>query len=901
MKTKLHYVLSLTIFLFVFSAFAQKKHFTKVSSQRVTNKSANPISTDTDDLEHIFQFNYDQLSKVLLNAPERNESSKSSGLVMSFPNEDGTFENYKILESSVMHPDLQAKYPEIRSYVGYGVDSPSSYMRFSLSPQKGLSAIVLGKKDAVVFEPQPSNSNQVKVSKKSNLYESDVFSCKTLSTIAKTTSKSSGLKDADDSLKRTYRLALSVTGEYAVYHGGTLPLVNAAIVASLNNITAVFENDLNVSMQLIATNDNVIYLNPATDPYTSYTNYNSQLASTLDTQILEANYDIGHLLGGVNDNDGNPTGDSGCIGCVCNNGGSVGSNNHKGSAFTTGTAPSGINFDIDFIAHEMGHQFGGTHTWTHNGAEVYNAQMEPGSGSTLMGYAGITGSTNVQLHSSPYFHAISIQQITTYVKGTACPTATVVNTGNTTPTANAGSNLTLPVGTAFKLVGSGSDVDGDTVTFCWEQMNEDNAATTYPNPNSTNSNSVLFRSYSPTTDNTRYFPNLSDLRFGVNATQWEKVPNVNRTADFRLTVRDNRTGGANNTHDDMQVTFNNSYGPFVVTSQNTTGILWNNGTTKTITWNVNNTNALTGASNVNILLSTDGGLTYGTTLASNVPNNGSANITVPNTPAPRCRIMIEPTNHNFFAINSEDFAIDYTVNTTCTQYSSAASLGIGITDNGGSYTQSHVINVPTSSTISDVNVGMDISHSYIGDLGIAVLSPDGTEITLKTRRDCDSEVNLIGTYDDSSVTYNCLNASSNISQQSVNDLLSGLNGENTSGDWTIRLGDFAPSDTGTLNSWFVEVCTTTETPLSSTEFAYDSLKVFPNPSEGAFTIKLSNLSSDHVNVAVYDLRGRTIYNTTYETVDELSEEISLDHAQSGMYLLSVNDGKRSSIKKIIIE
>ncbi|WP_052825867.1 reprolysin-like metallopeptidase [Neotamlana nanhaiensis] len=887
MKTKLHYVLSIAMLLVIFSASGQTFFFKKASQQ---NKSLSNLKSVKN--EAIYQFNHTDLSNYLVKTHASINQEQSATL--NIPDVDGNLVEYTVTEASVMHPDLQAIYPEIRSYVGYQTNNPSAIIRFSLSPNNGFSGIVLSEKNTLTFTPNKKQPHLISAQKKSDIFNDDSFECKTLSAIKnQNTSKSNGLKDADDSQKRTYRIAISVTGEYAAYHGSTLAGVNAALAASLTNVNAVYENEFNVSLQLIANNNDVIYLDASSDPYTGINNYNSQVANVFNTELTEADYDVGHLLAVSDGYDGN----SACIGCVCNNGGTVGVN-HKGSAFTAGAIPEGITFDIDFFAHELGHQFGATHTWTYDGNEGHNSQMEPGSGSTIMGYAGIGDSENVQANSDPYFHAISIEQITNTIKGTSCPTIT--NTGNTTPTANAGSNLILPIGTAFKLIGSGSDADGDAITYCWEQFNENNAATSIPNPNSTNSNSVLFRSFAPTTSNTRYFPNLSDLKFGINAVRWERVPNVNRTADFRLTVRDNKAGGANNTHDDMFVTFDSNYGPFEITSQNTNGIIWTSGTTETITWNVNNTTSLSGATNVNILLSTNGGETYNH-LVTNIPNNGSYTITVPSTPAPYCRLMIEPTNNNFFAINSKDFAIDYTINTTCETYNSASNMGLVITDNSNNFSQSNSIFIGDSGSVSDINVGIDITHPYIGDLAIALTSPDGTTILLKSPGDCSSEDNILTIFNDDNIDIDCTDLASNNSYKSIRSLLSSFNGENLSGNWTLSLGDFGNGDVGTLNSWYVESCETTETNLGIETFEISTLKVFPNPNTGEFTIQLNNSGAKQLNLNIVDISGRIIYKNTYNNPGNFSEKLNLTSAQTGVYFLNVDDGYKRSTKKIVIK
>ncbi|MEZ4801311.1 MAG: M12 family metallo-peptidase [Gelidibacter sp.] len=891
MKTKLHYVFALTMVFFSFTVFGQKSKFVKISNETSIGQersSANGIKTFDS-----YQFNEEQLRGELQSAPNIDTFTGRSNVTILFPSVNGKMEQYRVVESSVMHPDLQALYPEIRSYIGHSVnDSKTIY--FSISPYKGLNAIILGDEVTTVYESYHDNVNKIKVFEKSSKVSMSTFECSTIAALQQDLeTDGSTNRDADDSLLRTYRLAMSVTGEYSTLNGGTLPLVNAAIATTLTNVNAVFLNDFNVRMQLIPTNNNVIYLNGATDPYsgTSDANYNSALATTLNTQIGAANYDIGHLMAGIGNN-----GNAGCIGCVCS-AGSYASGTHKGSGFTTSTVPYGINFDIDYVAHEMGHQFGANHTFTFS-PEGGIAQMEPGSGTTIMGYAGITGATDVQPHSDPYFHSISIQQVTTYVKNNGtCSVNT--STGNTTPTVNAGSDITMPIGTAFKLTGAGTDANGDTITYCWEQFDENNGNTAYPDPSSTNSNTPLFRSYLPTTNPTRTFPKLSDIvAFGVNGSTWEKVPNVTRNADFRLTVRDNRSGGANNTHDDMRVNFSTAYGPFAITSQTTPNTLWTSGTSQTITWSVNNTTALAGSSNVNILLSTDGGVTFPTVLVANTPNDGSQAITVPNMPAPYCRIMIEPTGNQYFAINTANISIDYQVSTSCESFT--VNPNFNIPDAGTSYSAIPIASTSTATFGADVyaKLSVNITHTYIGDLYLALQSPGGTFVAL-AQAPCGNFANLNVTFVDGAGGFTCANPT--VGEVAPLQSLGAYSGETANGQWLFGVADAAAQDTGVVNSLTLDICTQTVTPLSVQENELTEFSIYPNPNNGEFTIKLNSGSNQDIKVQVYDIRGRMVFNNAYANTQTFNQTINLNAIQSGMYLVTVSDGEKQTTKKIIIE
>jgi len=916
MKAKLHYVFSIAIFLITFSICAQNKYFVETNNDKIEKSSSGKIKK-----EKIFKFDYSNLSSALSKAPSRfKTTSKSSSLVLSFPNLNGTLENYQVFEASVMHPDLQAKYPEIRSYVGYGIDSPTSYFRFSLSPYKGLTGIVISgdTNENMMINPVKGDANKFVVGKKGNNSNKEYSSfCRTIDEISDTfktvNSNQSAKTTSANATLHTFDLALSVTGEYTQYHGGTKAAANAAMVATLTRVNGVFETDFNVTMVLIANNDAIVFTNPDTDPYspssigtTDHPDYggtywNVELQDNVLTPIIgEANYDVGHLF-----SVGGDTSNAGCVGCICVTAAHVGGKGSGYSSAADGISPEGDAFDIDYVAHEMGHQFGANHTFTHASQGSGIAQMEPGSGTTIMGYAGVTGiDTDVQPHSDPYFHAISILQVTNHVATRTCDVETA--TGNNVPVVSAGSNLTLPIGTPFKLVGSATDADAtDVLTYCWEQFNEDDALNPYPDPYSTSNNKPLFRSYSPTTSSTRFFPKLSDLlSSGVNGTKWEKIPMVTRTAVFRLTVRDNKAGGGSNSYGSITVNWDSTKGPLEVTSQSTTGISWASGSTETITWNVNNTNTMTGASNVNILLSTDGGLTYPTILKSNTPNDGSEPITVPSIPAAYCRVMIQPTNNNFFAINSKDFAIDYSISPACTVFASTDSnLPLAITDNGNGYTESSIVNVPISVSITDLKLSVNITHPYPGDILLGLQSPSGTLFNiLEPYSPCqDEDTNIIATFDDSGATLDCSTIGDGLTVKSPISSFSEWKGENALGNWILKLGDDGAIDVGTLNSWSLEVCYDNITPLNIDEFGLTNFNVFPNPNNGSFVIKFNGSLKQTINIELFDIRGRKIYTKSYQNNGEFNQEIHLNSVQSGMYILNVTDGIKKSTKKLIIE
>ena len=651
MKYKLLSVALLAITSFSFAQ--QKGSFWKTSTKANVTLLESRMQLPE---KNLLDLDVNALKTTLLNSPQRSSTTRSSNVIIALPNADGEMEQFNVFENSNMDPALAARYPEIKSYIGFGVNNPTLKAFFSVSPL-GFKSMVLGAdRSAVFIEPISQDLTTYSVYKKSDKKQSlTPFECSVIDVASPKINSSVLRPNADDALLRTFRLAMSVTGEYTTYFGGTKALALAAINNTLTRVNGVFEIDFGAHMNLIANTDLVIYTSASTDPYDAAATgaggtWNQQLQTALTNTIGSANYDIGHLFGATGGG-----GNAGCIGCICTNP-TTSVPLGKGSGFTSPAdgIPSGDNFDIDYVAHEMGHQFGANHTFTHSN-EGSGVQMEPGSGSTIMGYAGIT-SLDVQPHSDAYFHAISIQQVTNNIKSKTCSVNT--STGNSIPTAAAGLDYTIPKGTPFMLTGAGTDANGDVLTYNWEQMDSQNTSAA---PSATKTTGVDFRSYNSSTSPTRYFPRMATVLTGATTTAGseltvEALPSVARTMNFRVTVRDNHAGGPANNSDDMIVTVNATAGPFSVTAPNT-AVSYAGGSSQTITWAVAGTTANgVNCANVDILLSTDAGATWSTLLAA-TPNDGTQAVTIPNTPGTTNRIMVKGTNHIFFDVSNTNFTI----------------------------------------------------------------------------------------------------------------------------------------------------------------------------------------------------------------------------------------------------
>lgn len=882
-------LLFLIAFAFFASSYGQSSLWVKATEERINElpkmeRASMPSQYD------LYSLNFSAMKSQLQNAP-LDSSNTVSNVVIAFPNPNGELQNYRIYEAPVMEKGLADKFPDIKSYSGQGIEDPTASIRFSTT-LFGLHVMSLsGNSGTFYIDTYTKDLNNYIVYSRKNIQNGNTtFKC-LVQDEEQVATNSENINNAarlvNDGVFRQYRLAMACTIEYAAFHvnaaglnAGTLAqkkaAVLAAMVVTMTRVNGLYERDMSLRMNLIANNDLIIFI--TSDNFTN-DNSNSLInesQSVITTTIGSTNFDIGHTVS---------TGGGGLaqLNAPCNN-------TVKARGITGSPSPVGDPFDIDYVAHEMGHQFGANHTFNNScsGNRSTLTSVEPGSGTTIMGYAGICA-PDIQGNSDAYFHAVSIAQMTSFVlSGGTC--SSNASNGNAAPVVNAGSNYIIPKSTAFILKGTASDTNGDSLTYCWEQT--DTQVSTQP-PLQTATSGPNFRSLPPSSSPNRYMPAFSNVLAGNLTPTWEVVPSVARTMNFALTVRDNRSpqGGQTN-RGNMILTYAN-VGPFRVTSPVENASL-NLGSSQTITWDVAGTTANgINTANVNILLSTDGGATFPTVLAANTPNDGTQAVLMPTTASNTCRIMIEAVGNIFYAV-SKNFYIGYACNVISESPNTPIADGTGA--NVGGAITTRTLTFPTNVTISNMKVSFASSHTWIGDLVVKVKHPDGTEVTLWNRTCNNPQYSGVDvTFADGSPATVC--ASPTTGTYSPFQALSAFNGKPSNGVWTLTAQDFYNVDTGNLLSWGIDFgCTLSNTTSELSDFA-----IYPNPSNGNFNIQFTNNNNEEINITIFDIRGRKVFENSYANQTFFNENIQLNNVEKGIYLVTVTNGSSKEVKKISIE
>jgi subtilisin-like proprotein convertase family protein len=1079
------------------SGYAQKNHWQKSSAEAYSPLQTLNRSTIPSKFE-VFSLNLNNFKADLSEAPKR-EDLVQSNVVLEFPDANGEFQRYTIYEASVMHPELQAQFPDIKSYVGIGVENKTAMVRFSTTLFGVHAMLFAGNREVHYIDTYTADLNHYMVYSRKNIIQSNSFNC----LVEEEASELEGIYfsprnnnsiASDTGIFRTYRLAMACTIEYAQFHWQAAGMtaatpeatrkgaVLAAMNVSMTRINGIYERDMSLTMQLVPNNLNVIFITSDTFDNNNAGALINQSQTVIDNVIGSANYDIGHTVS---------TGGGGLaqLNSPCTG--------NKARGITGSFAPVGDPFDIDYVAHEMGHQFGATHTFNNScgGNRTAATAVEPGSGSTIMAYAGICP-PNVQNNSDAYFHAVSLAQMDNFVAG-AGNCSNNINNNNDAPVIQPIPNYTIPRSTAFVLEGNATDANGDALTYTWEQI--DNGIAIHPLTPTDVANGPKFRSRNPSTNPNRYMPFMTTILSGLTANTWEVVPSIAKTMNFSLVVRDNRTpNGGQTARTNMSVTTVANAGPFLVTAPNT-NVSWAAGTNQNVTWDVAGTTA-NGVNTpyVDIYYSNSGGSSFPILLASKVPNDGSEIITVPNTVGTTNRIMVKGHNNIFLDVSNSNFSItaptatmaiafngvegeqnksvcqgsnaifnlDYQVfggfNATTTfsatgnptgttvafvpsststpgniqmQVTTNASAPIGlhtiaVTATSGSITKTvnmyleivsgnfatvtlsspanaavvepsgvsfswsadpnatiytiqiasdpsfttiveensvatnsyvssnlpnattlywrvapgnsaclgnyssvfsfsttfcgtavstdvpvvipssgtptvnSTLTIPTEDnvTIQKVTVSLNISHSWINDLIVTLISPSGTQVQL-LNRECNpnqGDSDAIATFDDNGIVLVCGENPAISGILIPEQPLSALNGQNSQGVWTLRVQDTFNQDGGAINSWSLDICSE-NAPASIEDLIGFDFGLYPNPTKGNFTVAMNQVESEKIGVAVYDMRGRLIFEQSYANNGTFNQEIQLVNPQVGVYLVKVSDGNNQETKRLIVE
>lgn len=567
---------------------------------------------------------------------QRNLQATDSVATIRLPKPKGGYTDFWLQPSRILPSNLQKKYPGLRAFAGYSTENPSMLVRLEVRPagifwqMDSLGIRTAGKwlasRDTVEWEQTPMLAHAG-------------FSCHSPNNLPSTAQSRSWRSQTRELW--TLRLALSTSFSFTQYHGGTKSGTLAALLTIVNRLNMVFERDLGIRFVLPEKQDTLIITSSEEFVFTvGREDLDNQ--EFIDDRLGNEAYDVGHVL------DLGPAGGFAFLGAAC-------SSRHKAKGYTSGPRGEGDLLVIDFLAHEIGHQLDATHSFNGlNGACRFGftpgTAVEPGSGSSIMAYAGLCANDNVALASDPYFHAVSIQQI-----GAFTQFQIQQGCGESTPfdheppvISNLPDRTVIPIATPFTLTARVTDPErSERLLYSWEQVDSGPQQSISEVAGS----GPAFRFRPPDTTAQQTFPPMSSLLSGT-LQPGDQFLQVARPLNFQFLVRDPQPGGAHRVMEQVVVEVTDQAGPFTVQGGTDT-VRWPAGSVVPVYWQVAGTDqSPINAQSVDIRLSTDGGFNYDILLAQEIPNTGQALVEIPPVScAAGCRLQVRGHDQLFFALS----------------------------------------------------------------------------------------------------------------------------------------------------------------------------------------------------------------------------------------------------------
>jgi hypothetical protein len=608
------------------------------------------------------------LDRNALSHTMRSSRSASAG-ALELPLPDGGSSRFELDDADVLPASLAARYPGLKSLKGR--DAAGRRARVDVSPA-GVHAAISDPDGDWIVQPETASTSRAgstphivfrRVDARASQHREEAGMIDATTIIA----SDNAARTSSAGVVRTFRIAMTATPSYTAHMGGSVEDALAGIVRTVNRVNDIFENDLGLHLVLANESDKLVFTQTGENPFADVAGKDTAIAlrnvEVAERVLGKDAFDVGHVLDGQRD-----AGWAGAIGNTCQpwDGKAENRGASKAAGITGSQRPFGDAFHVDYVAHELGHQFGARHTF--NGCHASNRDEQgsyaPGSGSTLMGYAGICESAhNLQTKSDAYFHAASIDQIQAWIGsvGGSCAKARI----NTSPapwldTTGWHRPLVVPAGTPFRLSGKAAFADpAARLTYTFEQMDLGDIQPRGAGVTDVGSG-PLFRSRPPHPDGEQTFPAMAVLLGDEPLGRGDAMPASGRELHFRMTARDNIDHRSHVVSAERSVKVVDTGAAFEVIAPRAGAVL-RKGKPRQVRWNVAGTaRAPVSCRAIRIDLSLDGGRTFvDTPLAASVPNKGRASITIPEgiSASRHGRLRASCADGGFFALSPGEIEI----------------------------------------------------------------------------------------------------------------------------------------------------------------------------------------------------------------------------------------------------